>query len=68
MNRYGAWREQTLKAAAAVSPVLHDLLETLNEMHGYPANLVPINAEHARRLAIISEILRRIDRYLADHQ
>lgn len=34
MERYAAWREQTLKAAAKVSPVLHDLLDPLNEMHG----------------------------------
>ena len=68
MERYRAWREQTLKAAANVSPVLHDLLETLNEMHGYPTGLAPVNGEHARRLAIVSEMLRRIDRYLADHQ
>jgi hypothetical protein len=37
-------------------------------MHGYPAGLVPVYGERARRLAIISEILRRIDRYLAGHQ
>ena len=43
-------------------PVLHDLLETLNEVHGYPAGLAPVNGEHALRLAIMSEILRRIGR------
>lgn len=66
LARYQAWREETLKAAAKLSPVLHDLLETLNEMHGYPANATPVNEEHARRLAIMSEILLRIDKYLAD--
>ena len=68
MERYGAWREQTLKTSAEISPVLHDLLESLNEVHGYPSGLAPINGQHALRLAIISEILRRIDRYLAEHQ
>jgi hypothetical protein len=68
MERYHAWRERTLSAAAKASPVLHDLLDTLNEMQGYPAGVIPFNDEHARRLAIVSEILRRIDRYLAAQQ
>jgi hypothetical protein len=68
VERYGLWREQTLKAAATLSAVLHDRLETLNEVHGIPANVFIINPEHGRYVAIISEILRRIDKYLEEHE
>jgi hypothetical protein len=67
-RRYGLWREEILAAAAKLSPMLHDRLETLNEMGGIPGNVAIFSPEHRRHVAIISEILRRVDRYLEEHE
>ncbi len=67
--RYGLWREGTLAAAAKLSPVLHDRLETLNEIYGgIPGGVQVFSPEHAQCLSIMSEILRRVDKYLEVHE
>lgn len=69
LGRYGLWREGTLDAAATLSPVLHDRLETLNEIHGgIPGGVQVFSPEHGHCLSIVSEILRRVDKYLEEHQ
>jgi hypothetical protein len=67
--RYVLWREETLAAAAKLSPVLHDRLETLNEIRGgIPRGVQVFSADHAYCLSIMSEILRRVDKYLEERE
>jgi hypothetical protein len=68
MRRYGVWREETLGAAAKSSPVLHDLIEIVNEVGPIPANVEVFCPEHKRLVGKMSEMLRRIDKYLTDRQ
>ena len=64
MPRYEDWRNRTLAAAGALSPHLRSDLQVLDQMGPPPAGVNPINREHARAHAIISEITKRLAEYL----
>jgi len=37
-------------------------------MYAFPAGIIPLNSEHARLLGIVSEILRRVEKYVETHR
>jgi hypothetical protein len=62
------WRQRAIAAARKASAILAHRLQPLNELYGFPANIVPVNNEHARYLGIMSETLRRIEKYMEGKQ
>jgi hypothetical protein len=68
MESFWAWRRETIDAAKKASKRLADRLEVLGEMYGFPAGIIPFNSEHARLLGVMSEILRRVEKYIETHQ
>jgi hypothetical protein len=67
-ERFWAWRQETIETARRASKLLTDRLEVLNEMYGFPGDIIPFDREPARLLGIMSEILRRIEKYIETHQ
>jgi hypothetical protein len=67
-RRVYEWRDEVLNAAGVLSTNLRQQLETLNETHGYPTDIQIVGElhgdEHKLDLGIISEILRRLEKYL----
>src|SRR5262249_15280612 len=67
-RRVYEWRDQVLDAAGVLSTNLRRHLQTLNETHGYPGDIRIASLlhadEHKNDLSIISEILRRLEKYL----
>lgn len=66
--RYEKWRLDIIEAVGHLSPNLRSRIEVLNEMYGIPANAVPMSKEHKRQLGIMSEILRRVEKYIEKHE
>jgi class 3 adenylate cyclase len=64
IEAYEAWRAEVLKLAEVISADLYSHLETLNEVRPPPGNLSCVNDEHEHLVAVMSEILRRLDTYL----
>lgn len=64
IDAYEAWRAGVLKNAGMISSDLYSHLETLNEVGAPPGNLSYVDDEHYRLVAVISEILRRLETYL----
>ena len=67
-ERFRSWRKEIIDAANTTSKRLADRLEVLNEMYAFPAAIIPLNSEHARLLGIMSEILRRVEKYIETHR
>jgi len=67
-ERFRSWRKEIIDAANTASKRLADRLEVLNEMYAFPAGIIPLNSEHARLLGIVSEILRRVEKYVETHR
>jgi len=65
---FRSWRKEIIDAANIASKRLADRLEVLNEMYAFPAGIIPLNSEHARLLGIVSEILRRVEKYIETHR
>ena len=67
-RRVYEWRDEVLNAAGVLSTNLRRHLQTLNETHGYPIDIQIVGElhgdEHKKDLGIISEILRRLEKYL----
>jgi hypothetical protein len=67
-RRVNEWRLQLLDAAGVLSVNLRRHLETLNETHDFPSNIELVGGthteDHALDLRVISEVLRRLERYL----
>ena len=62
------WRDQVLDAAGVLSTNLRRHLQALNETHGYPSDIQIVggshDGEHKLDLNVISETLRRLEKYL----
>jgi hypothetical protein len=67
VKRFVKWREEALDAASRASPNLRSYLDVLNETRNPPAGVNPVSSEHALQLRILSEIIARIEAYLAKH-
>ena len=67
-ERFWSWRKEIINTAKNASNRLADRLEVLNEMYGFPAGIIPFDSEHARLLGIMSEILRRMEKYIEAHR
>jgi hypothetical protein len=67
-RRVYEWRDEVLNAAGILSTNLRRHLQTLNETHGYPTDIQIVGElrgdAHKLDLCIISEILRRLEKYL----
>ena len=67
-RRVNEWRDQVLDAAGVLSTNLRRHLQTLNETHGYPSDIQIVggshDGEHKLDLSVISETLRRLEKYL----
>jgi hypothetical protein len=67
-RRFEEWRKSVLDAAGVLSVNLRRHLQTLNETHGYPTDIQLVggvhDGEHKLDLSVISEMLRRLEKYL----
>jgi hypothetical protein len=67
-RRVYEWRDQLLDASGVLSVNLRRHLQTLNETHGYPSDIQIVGENHKQEhdldLRVISEMLRRLERYL----
>jgi hypothetical protein len=67
-RRVNEWRNQLLDAAGVLSVNLRRHLQTLNETHGYPRDIQIVGENHKQEheldLRVISEMLRRLEKYL----
>lgn len=67
-RRVDEWSVQLLDAAGVLSVNLRRHLETLNETHNFPGDIQVVGgthtADHELDLRVISEILRRLEKYL----
>ena len=67
-RRCEEWRESVLDATGVLSVNLRRHLQTLNETHGYPTDIQIVggvhDGEHKLDLSVISEMLRRLEKYL----
>jgi hypothetical protein len=67
-RRAAEWRVQVFNAAGVLSTNLRRHLQTLNETHGYPSDIQIVggshDGDHKLELCVISEILRRLEKYL----
>jgi hypothetical protein len=64
LDEWNAWRQRVYAAAEVVSVNLRNHLETLNEMGKAPSNLRLNGMLHLHAVEVMSEILRRMERYL----
>jgi hypothetical protein len=67
-RRVYEWKDQLLDAAGVLSINLRRHLQTLNETHGYPSDIQIVGENHKQEheldLRVISEMLRRLEKYL----
>lgn len=63
-QRQEAWCAQIYEAAGRVSANLRGDIETLNAVGPPPVGAPPVSEQHRHAVAVISEILRRVEAYI----